>query len=146
MMNTLNAQQKAGFFKLGEYYFALDQHFLRQIVSVPKITPVPRSKGGLLGLIAIRGDIFPLIDLAKLYDLGTLHLQSLDLALLLEYQSQIFALCIDEMLGIFPYQLPDVSEVHVFQQMGKSLGDTRQTLLLDLSVLVNKLDQYLVVA
>jgi purine-binding chemotaxis protein CheW len=95
-------QERAAFFKIAEQVFALDGKALRRVVIVAQLTSVPRSSANLLGLFAERGNIFPLFDLRSLLRLESF--QRTDLALLLHFQDTTFAISIDEMLGLFPYE------------------------------------------
>ena len=144
-MADIATRTKAGFFKLGGSYFAVDQVYLRQVVSVTKVTPVPRSHASLLGLFAFRGTILPLIDLGALLGF-TFKNRLLDLAIVTEYKEQSFAISLDEMLGFFSYQeMLDADQPHPLQSFGKPLSDTHQTLLLDIPRVVEHMDRYLVV-
>ena len=77
--------------------FAVDAAFVRQIVSVPRVTPVPRTGPELLGLFAERGRVTPLISLSVLLELDGDDAR--DLALLVQSGEYVFALAIDRMVG-----------------------------------------------
>ncbi len=71
---------------------------MQQVVTVPNLTPVPRSAESLLGVFAVRGSVLPLIDLAPLLALegGS---NKADLAALITYEDRFVALKIDEVVG-----------------------------------------------
>ena len=74
---------------------------MQQVVTVPNLTPVPRSAESLLGVFAVRGSVLPLIDLAPLLELAG-GLNKADLAALVTYEERFVALKIDEVVGFSP--------------------------------------------
>jgi chemotaxis signal transduction protein len=101
---ALTKQNRAAFFKLAGRVLAVDGSVLRQVVTVPSVTPVPRGGQNLLGLFSTGGAILPLLDLHPLLGLSPLTNRHTDLAVLLDIEGQELALSIDEILGFFPYE------------------------------------------
>jgi chemotaxis signal transduction protein len=56
---------------LGEEHYALPLESVQQIISRPRVTRMPISEPGILGLLNVRGDIVPLFDAAVLLRSGT---------------------------------------------------------------------------
>lgn len=54
---------RACVFRLGESLFAFPGHYVQEVTKIEKLSPVPRTTPVLLGLIASRGSIYPLLDL-----------------------------------------------------------------------------------
>ncbi len=137
----LNLQSRAAFFRLGQTLLAVDGDVLRQVLTVPKLSSVPRSQASLLGLFAERGNILPLFDLHFLLGLSATASRSLDLALLVEYQGSSFALSIDEMLGFFPYEPLKDLPMSVQQRFSKSMiqSGNQQASLLDIASIAHQL-------
>jgi purine-binding chemotaxis protein CheW len=50
-------------FMLGDQEYALGIRLLREIIRVPRVTPVPRVVPFVLGIISLRGGIVPIVDL-----------------------------------------------------------------------------------
>jgi chemotaxis signal transduction protein len=95
---------RAAFFKLAGRVLAVDGSVLRQVVTVPSVTSVPRGGTNLLGLFSTGGAILPLLDLHPMLGLSPLLNRHTDLAVLLEVEGEALALSIDEILGFFPYE------------------------------------------
>lgn len=55
---------RACVFRLGERLFAFPGQDVQEVHEIDKLNPVPRSSPVLLGLVASRGLIYPLLDLA----------------------------------------------------------------------------------
>jgi chemotaxis signal transduction protein len=95
---------RAAFFKLAGRVLAVDGSVLRQVVTVPSVTTVPRGNINLLGLFSTGGAILPLLDLHPMLGLSPLSKRQTNLAVLLEVEGQELALSIDEILGFFPFE------------------------------------------
>jgi purine-binding chemotaxis protein CheW len=53
-------------FKVSEEEFLLPMEGVREIIMLPKITYVPRSNDAIEGIIALRGEIMPVLNLRRL--------------------------------------------------------------------------------
>jgi chemotaxis signal transduction protein len=104
MASSSNLQNRAAFFKLAGRVLAVDGSVLRQVVTVPSVSNVPRGSSNLLGLFSTGGAILPLLDLHPMLGLSPLSKRKTDLAVLLEVEGEELALSIDEILGFFPYE------------------------------------------
>jgi purine-binding chemotaxis protein CheW len=56
-------------FQIGAELFAIDIMRIREIVRPLPVTPVPKAPFGMEGLINLRGEVLPLIDLRARFDL-----------------------------------------------------------------------------
>jgi chemotaxis signal transduction protein len=121
--------------------FALEATALKQVVPLERPTPVPRSPQSLLGLIAVQGDILPLLDLAPLLGLEG---EGFDppYAVILEWKSQLWAIATEEVVGLVNNlegienrsQIPLSPTVQRFNK-GLILHQDNQVVVLDLKVL-----------
>jgi len=55
---------------VGEELYALDSAGVREVVASPRPTSVPAAPEWIVGLINIRGEVVPLVDLAVLLNVG----------------------------------------------------------------------------
>jgi chemotaxis signal transduction protein len=136
-ITSANKQTRAAFFKLAGRVLAVDGSVLRQVVTVPSVTLVPRSSENLLGLFSTGGSMLPLLNLHPMLGLSPLTNRQKDLAVLLEVEGESLALSIDEILGFFPYERTGetlTDDLQGFADM-EVKGESTQGVLLD----VNKL-------
>ena len=134
---TSSKQNRAAFFKLAGRVLAVDGSVLRQVVTVPSVTSVPRSSENLLGLFSTGGTILPLLNLHPMLGLSPLTNRQKDLAVLLEVEGESLALSIDEILGFFPYERTSTlltDDLQGFADM-EVKGEGIQGVLLDASKL-----------
>ena len=54
----------------GREVYAVDIHQVREIIRVPQITRVPRTPDFVEGVINLRGNVIPVLDLRKRFGLG----------------------------------------------------------------------------
>ena len=121
---------------------------MQQVVTIPTLTPVPRSAESLLGVFAVRGSVLPLIDLAPLLELqgGS---ATADLATLITYEERFVALKIDEVVGFSPLErsalMPLKNTSAAMQHYG--LGEVKQAgesvTILNIPTLFKALEQQL---
>ena len=121
---------------------------MQQVVTVPTLTPVPRTSESLLGVFAVRGSVLPLIDLAPLLEL-TDGSATADLAALITHEDRFVALKIDEVVGFSPLErsalMPLNSASAEMQHYG--LGEVKQAgesvVVLNVPTLFKALEQQL---
>lgn len=63
-------QRQLVVFYLGGETYGVDIHQVREIIRVPLITRVPRSPEFVEGVINLRGNVIPVLDLRKRFNLG----------------------------------------------------------------------------
>lgn len=56
-------------FRLAQERYAVEQKYVREVYSLKELTPLPCTPGFLLGIINVRGQILPVIDVKKFFDL-----------------------------------------------------------------------------
>lgn len=57
-------------FKLAEERYAINVAYIKEVLSVPRITKVPRMPEFMSGVINLRGSVVPVVDLCKKFELG----------------------------------------------------------------------------
>lgn len=67
---TLNSLQQLVTFELFSEIFALPILDVREIIRMPTITPVPQAPSFVEGVINLRGQIIPVVDLRKRFGLS----------------------------------------------------------------------------
>jgi len=82
-------------FALGDERYAVESRFLREIVRVADITPVPGAPDSFTGVTNVRGEILALVDLRKLFRLSVKGLTDLSRILVLGVERAEFGLLAD---------------------------------------------------
>jgi len=71
MKATSNQQKKTAYlsFKLGDEIFAVSVHKVLEVLEIQKITKVPRTADYIKGVINFRGEILPVIETRKKFNI-----------------------------------------------------------------------------
>ena len=67
--NYSSAKNQIVIFQLGNEEYAVDITQSKQIIKITKITPVPNTPEYVKGVINLRGQIVPVVDLRKRFDI-----------------------------------------------------------------------------
>lgn len=63
MADTRRLIVKAGFLRMG-----IDVALIREVAALPELSPLPRGPSAALGVTLLRGELTPVVDLARLID------------------------------------------------------------------------------
>ncbi len=86
--------QRVGF-EVGKEIFGVDILMVREIIRSAPITTVPNSPEFVEGVINLRGDIIPVIDLRKRLNLYTDEMQDKNWILILEVEGSVTGFVVD---------------------------------------------------
>ena len=82
-------------FEVGKEIFGVDILMVREIIRSAPITPVPNSPEFVEGVINLRGDIIPVIDLRKRLNLFTEEMQKKNWILILDIEGSVTGFVVD---------------------------------------------------
>ena len=116
---------------------------IREIISICKITKVPESPSYVEGIINLRGDIVPVIDVRKRFSKPWKEYDALTCIVVIEYSSYKIGLIVDsvnEVVYIHEDNIlpPPSSKINYYNQFIRNIGrvDDNVKLLLDLDRLL----------
>jgi purine-binding chemotaxis protein CheW len=87
-------------FALAYECYAIESHYVRQVASLESLTPLPCTPAFLLGIVNLRGEIFPVIDLKKVFELPEKGLTDLNKVIVLQSEKVIFSIVADAIVGV----------------------------------------------
>lgn len=93
--------------------FALNVHKVREVLTTPEITKVPNAGHGVVGMISIRGDIIPVLDLAVRLNLKDNTESTGELCIIVECMRRTVALLVKEVhriISVESHELQDAAE------------------------------------
>lgn len=127
-------------FRIGPEYFAVDITHIKLVIRPPKITQLPLSPPHLLGILNLRGEIKPILDLHPIFDLPQSNAKSQKILIVSEHIQDV-GILIDEVLDLYEAQeiLPPLNvETKIPSQFlkGKVEIQNQLFLLLDLKTLL----------
>jgi purine-binding chemotaxis protein CheW len=72
-------------FRLGEEVYGLDVANAREIVQVPRLTPIPSVPDWIRGVVNLRGSVVPVIDLKMKFNMGRTEVAADSCVLIVEF-------------------------------------------------------------
>ncbi|KAF2957623.1 chemotaxis protein CheW [Thermotoga sp. Ku-13t] len=109
-------------FSVGSQEMAFDVEHVSIVIEKTDITPVPRAKKNVLGVMNLRGRIVPVIDLASTLGL-TLENGSQGKIVVVNYEDLETGFLVERVRGVMRVRSEDVEKIHRFESFGeKSRG------------------------
>jgi purine-binding chemotaxis protein CheW len=97
---SLNDVSQVVVFGLEEQRYALRLFAVQQIVRMAEITPLPQAPGIILGVIDIRGEIVPVFDIRRRFQLPEREISVSDHLLIARTSERTVALAVDQVFGV----------------------------------------------
>ncbi|MFA5371548.1 MAG: chemotaxis protein CheW [Sideroxydans sp.] len=87
-------------FLLAHERYAIASEYVREVYPLEDITPLPCTPAFVLGIVNLRGEILPVIDIKKFFDLPEKGLTNLNKVIVLESADMVFGILADEISGV----------------------------------------------
>jgi purine-binding chemotaxis protein CheW len=86
-------------FRAGDDVFALESRFVREVVRLRQLSPVPGAPAAVLGVTTYQGEILAVVDLLSVVHIAGVRLRDSLWLLVLGLEAAEFAITADEILG-----------------------------------------------
>lgn len=96
-------------FKLGEQLFGLPIEDVVQIIGIQKITPIPDLPAYMKGIIHLRGDMIPVIDVSQKFNRSEITYQERTCIIVVSVEGILFGLIVEEVDEVADIPLGNVS-------------------------------------
>lgn len=87
-------------FTLSEEKYAIESMFVKEVVTLIDLMPIPFTPEYVLGVINIRSQIFSVIDLKRLLGLNEKSLSVTDKVIIVGNNKMEFGICVDKINGV----------------------------------------------
>lgn len=87
-------------FTLAYEQYAVESRYVREVSYLESLTPLPCTPAFVLGIVNLRGEIIPVIDLKKFFDLPEKGLTDLDRIIVLQTGKILFSVLADAIVGV----------------------------------------------
>lgn len=121
-------------FHLAQERFAIESRFVREVIPVKHLTPLPCTPRYVVGLTNLRGEIHSVIDLKQLYDLPEQALGSQSRIMILRNEDMEFGILVDAVsevraipINTLQTSLPTLTDIRVKYLRG--ITENRLTIL-----------------
>jgi purine-binding chemotaxis protein CheW len=86
-------------FRLANEHYAIETAFLREVLPLKELTPIPCTPAFMGGVINVRGQLLAVIDLKKFFDLPETGLHDLHRVLIIQSVDMELGLLADAVVG-----------------------------------------------
>lgn len=83
-------------FKLASEYYGIDIMYVKEILKAKKFTIIPNSLNFVIGVFNLRGEIMPIIDLARMFHLEPENKSELKSIIIIKVENLLIGLAVDE--------------------------------------------------
>ncbi len=132
-------------FGVANEVYGVEIDYIKEIIKVCNITKVPHNKGYLKGIINLRGDIIPVLDVRARFLKEDKQYDDLTCIIVIEFKGDTIGLIVDEVKEVmFIYEkniTPPPSAKHNFSnRFIKNIGKTKSgvKLIIDLNNLIDQ--------
>ncbi|MEZ0536411.1 chemotaxis protein CheW [Caldicellulosiruptoraceae bacterium PP1] len=130
-------------FKLGQQTIGISINNVKEIIRVPEITPVPLTVSYFAGLINLRGDIIPVIDLKEKYKIDSIGATEDRRIIVIEENMKKFGIIVDKVLDITEYDEEDIDKKKIgsyeeIEAIIKQESKHRIVVLIDIAKVVSE--------
>ena len=87
-------------FMLAYERYAVESRYVREVSYLENLTPLPCTPAFVLGIVNLRGEIIPVIDLRKFFDLPEKGLTDLDKIIVLQSGKILFGILADTIVSV----------------------------------------------
>lgn len=86
--------------RIGRTPFVVEASLIQEVVRAPPLTPLPSAPAFLVGVAAYRGDVVPVVDLARVLGRGETQLEARSRMAVARADGMVVALLADEIRGL----------------------------------------------
>jgi len=95
-------------FSLAHERYAIESSYVREVCPLKDLTPLPGTPPFVLGIINVRGQIFSVIELKKLFDLPEKGLSDLNKVIVVGHGPMAVGILADLVVGVRSIRLRDI--------------------------------------
>lgn len=126
-------------FKLENEEFAVDIHQVREVLKMTQVTPLPQSAHYIEGVINLRGEVIPVVDLRKRFELPVGERSEQTRIIIVEIQDSNVGLIVDSVTEVLRFsssaiQPPPARVAGTRTDLIKGVGKVEERLLIILNL------------
>ncbi|OHD13816.1 MAG: hypothetical protein A2086_07610 [Spirochaetes bacterium GWD1_27_9] len=96
-------------FKIGQEYYGIDIMCVKEILKEKKFTRIPNALEFVIGVLNLRGEIMPVIDLARMFHLPSASENSeVKSIIIIKVENLLIGLVIDQVQHVIPLRKADI--------------------------------------
>ncbi|MBE9226249.1 purine-binding chemotaxis protein CheW [Phormidium sp. LEGE 05292] len=103
-------------FRINSSLYGVEAFCVQEIFSLPNLTPIAESSADLVGVVNLRGDILPVIDLNIRFGYEQLDYSLTDTIIVLEWQEFRLGIIVNQVLEVHNISLQEVTTELFYKQ------------------------------
>lgn len=103
-------------FKINSSLYGVEAFCVQEIFSLPNLTPIAEASADLVGVVNLRGDILPVIDLNLRFGYEQLDYSLTDTIIVLEWQEFHLGIIVNQVLEVHNISLQEITTDLLYNQ------------------------------
>lgn len=127
-------------FSLGQEDYAIPLLMVREVISIPETTPIPKAPKHFIGLMNLRGQVISIVDLRNKLTIKPNEVTSDSAVIIVDFQGMNIGIVVDSINKVLAFSKTEIQEMPELQSQVRSdyiLGvykkDDGLTVLLDIA-------------
>jgi purine-binding chemotaxis protein CheW len=87
-------------FLLSNEHYCIESQFIQEVFPLKEYTPLPCVPSFVFGLINVRGQIIPVINIKKFYDIPDINISDFANIIILHNENATFSILADSIIGV----------------------------------------------
>ncbi|MGC8936927.1 MAG: chemotaxis protein CheW [Candidatus Methanomethylicaceae archaeon] len=112
------AELQAITFSLGKEIYGIEVHQIKEIIKVRDYVKVPNAPEYVEGVINLRGQITPIINLRKIFKMNQKSVDENSRIIIVELDSEIIGVIVDSVLGVVNVPIKEVVKTPALTKSG----------------------------
>lgn len=126
-------------FILGDELFGVNVLKVHEIIGVTEITPVPNTMQYMKGVINMRGNVVPVVDLRSKFNLEEIPYTEITVIIIVELKNRFIGMIVDTVSDVVDIKESDIHESHEFNteietEFIQAIGQFDENLIIILDV------------
>jgi len=126
-------------FVLGDELFGVNVLKVHEIIGVTDITPVPNTMKYLKGVINMRGNVVPVVDLRRKFNLEEIPYTEITVIIIVELKNRFIGMIVDTVSDVVDIKESNIHESHEFNteiesEFIQAIGQVEDNLIIILDV------------
>lgn len=98
-------------FSLGEEDYAIPLLSVREVISVPETTPIPKAPAHFLGIMNLRGQVISVVDLRTKLKIKPLENNNEESVIIVDINGMNLGIVVDSINKVLAFQVDEINEV-----------------------------------
>ena len=107
-------------FSLGDEDYAIPLLMVREVISIPETTPIPKAPKHFVGLMNLRGQVISIVDLRNKLSIKPKEISSDSAVIIVDFEGINIGIVVDSINRVLAFSSKDVQEMPELQSQVNS--------------------------